>query len=57
MEKEFRSKASFAKISYKNKLERKLKLGIVKDAWEILIKMIGREKRRQQIIPVPLAKA
>ena len=49
MEKEFRSKAILAKINYKNKLERKLQLGLAKDAWGILNKMMGREKRKQGI--------
>jgi hypothetical protein len=49
MNKEFRSKAWKAKLDYKGKVEEKLKVGNARDAWVGLNKMMGRDKKKQDL--------
>ena len=46
MNKVFRSKARTAKLTYKEKVEEKLKVGNAREAWLGLNKMMGRNKKK-----------
>ena len=46
---EFRRKARLAKLTYRDKLEEKLKVGNAKAAWMGLNTMMGRKNREQTI--------
>lgn len=53
LEKEFRQKSRLAKIDYKNKVEGKFTAVNVREAWQGLNTMMGREQRPAQIIKPP----
>ena len=49
MNKEFKRKAKLAKIEFKDKVERRLKYGSVREAWKGLNRMMGRKNRQAPI--------